>query len=185
MIINLISTRQPRKPSTPACGASRNSMAFPACLKLPIVCIRYAARTFPTSLLLKEKTGLIVIDPLVTAGAAKASLDLYYQNRPHRPIVAVIYTHSHTDHYGGVKGIVSEEEVKSGKVQIIAPEGFMEEAISENVLLGNIMSRRALYSYGLLLPHTPQGNIGNGLGVYAHDWPADYYRPYEIDHQNR
>ncbi|EKA6604594.1 MBL fold metallo-hydrolase [Salmonella enterica] len=114
---------------------------------------------------IEGKTGLIVIDPLVTAGAAKASLDLYYQNRPHKPIVAVIYTHSHTDHYGGVKGIVSEEEVKSGKVQIIAPEGFMEEAISENVLLGNIMSRRALYSYGLLLPHTPQGNIGNGLGV--------------------
>ncbi|MBA3097947.1 MBL fold metallo-hydrolase [Salmonella enterica] len=114
---------------------------------------------------IEGKTGLIVIDPLVTAGAAKASLDLYYQNRPHRPIVAVIYTHSHTDHYGGVKGIVSEEEVKSGKVKIIAPEGFMEEAISENVLLGNIMSRRALYSYGLLLPHTPQGNIGNGLGV--------------------
>ncbi|EDJ0431983.1 MBL fold metallo-hydrolase [Salmonella enterica] len=114
---------------------------------------------------IEGKTSLIVIDPLVTAGAAKASLDLYYQNRPHRPIVAVIYTHSHTDHYGGVKGIVSEEEVKSGKVQIIAPEGFMEEAISENVLLGNIMSRRALYSYGLLLPHTPQGNIGNGLGV--------------------
>ncbi|HCM1928329.1 TPA: MBL fold metallo-hydrolase, partial [Salmonella enterica subsp. salamae serovar 39:c:e,n,x] len=110
-------------------------------------------------------TGIIVIDPLVTAGAAKASLDLYYQNRPHKPIVAVIYTHSHTDHYGGVKGLVSEEDVKAGKVQIIAPEGFMEEAISENVLLGNIMSRRALYSYGLLLPHNPQGNIGNGLGV--------------------
>ncbi|ECC1659881.1 TPA: MBL fold metallo-hydrolase [Salmonella enterica subsp. salamae] len=114
---------------------------------------------------IEGKTGLIVIDPLVTAGAAKASLDLYYQNRPHKPVVAIIYTHSHTDHYGGVKGIVSEEEVKSGKVQIIAPEGFMEEAISENVLLGNIMSRRALYSYGLLLPHTPQGNVGNGLGV--------------------
>ncbi|EKP5052513.1 MBL fold metallo-hydrolase [Salmonella enterica] len=114
---------------------------------------------------IEGKTGLIVIDPLVTADAAKASLDLYYQNRPHKPIVAVIYTHSHTDHYGGVKGIVTEEEVKSGKVQLIAPEGFMEEAISENVLLGNIMSRRALYSYGLLLPHTPKGNIGNGLGV--------------------
>ena len=110
-------------------------------------------------------TGIIVIDPLVTAGAAKASLDLYYQHRPQKPIVAVIYTHSHTDHYGGVKGIVSEDDVKSGKVQIIAPVGFMEEAISENVLLGNIMSRRALYSYGLLLAHNPQGNIGNGLGV--------------------
>lgn len=110
-------------------------------------------------------SGIIVIDPLVTAGAAKAGLDLYYQHRPQKPIVAIIYTHSHTDHYGGVKGLVSEEEVKSGKVQIIAPAGFMEEAISENVLAGNIMSRRALYSYGLLLPHNPQGNIGNGLGV--------------------
>ena len=110
-------------------------------------------------------TGIIVIDPLVTAGAAKASLDLYYQHRPQKPIVAVIYTHSHTDHYGGVKGIVSENDVISGKVQIIAPAGFMEEAISENVLLGNIMSRRALFSYGLLLPRNPQGNIGNGLGV--------------------
>ncbi len=110
-------------------------------------------------------TGIIVIDPLVTANAAKASLDLYYQNRPHKPVVAVIYTHSHTDHYGGVKGVVSEEDVKSGKVQIIAPAGFMEEAISENVLAGNIMSRRALYSYGLLLPHNAQGNVGNGLGV--------------------
>lgn len=110
-------------------------------------------------------TGIIVIDPLVTANAAKASLDLYYQHRPQKPIVAVIYTHSHTDHYGGVKGLVSEEDVKSGKVQIIAPKGFMEEAISENVLAGTIMSRRALYSYGLLLPHNAQGNIGNGLGV--------------------
>ncbi|CAH6216351.1 Putative alkyl/aryl-sulfatase YjcS [Citrobacter freundii] len=110
-------------------------------------------------------TGIIVIDPLVTAGAAKASLDLYYQHRPQKPIVAVIYTHSHTDHYGGVKGIVSENDVISGKVQILAPAGFMEEAISENVLLGNIMSRRALFSYGLLLPRNPQGNIGNGLGV--------------------
>lgn len=110
-------------------------------------------------------TGIIVIDPLVTAGAAKASLDLYYQHRPQKPIVAVIYTHSHTDHYGGVKGIVSENDVISGKVQILAPAGFMEEAISENVLLGNIMSRRALFSYGLLLPRNLQGNIGNGLGV--------------------
>ena len=102
-------------------------------------------------------TGIIVIDPLVTPNAAKASLDLYFKHRPQKPIVAVIYTHSHTDHYGGVKGIVSEADVKAGKVQIIAPAGFMDEAISENVLAGDIMSRRALYSYGLLLPHNAQG----------------------------
>ncbi|EFN8760809.1 TPA: MBL fold metallo-hydrolase [Escherichia coli] len=110
-------------------------------------------------------TGIIVIDPLVTPNAAKASLALYFKHRPQKPIVAVIYTHSHTDHYGGVKGIVSEADVKAGKVQIIAPAGFMDEAISENVLAGNIMSRRAFYSYGLLLPHNAQGDIGNGLGV--------------------
>lgn len=110
-------------------------------------------------------TGLIVIDPLVSPEAAKSSLDLYYQHRPHKPIVAVIYTHSHTDHYGGVKGIISEADVKAGKVQVIAPAGFMEEAISENVLAGNIMNRRVLYSYGLLLPHNAKGNVGNGLGV--------------------
>lgn len=110
-------------------------------------------------------TGIIIVDPLLDAGAAKSSLELYFQHRPQKPVVAVIYTHSHTDHYGGVKGVISEEDVKSGKVQIIAPAGFMNEAISENVLLGNIMSRRSLYSYGLLLPHNMQGNIGNGLGV--------------------
>ncbi|EEU5776679.1 MBL fold metallo-hydrolase [Escherichia coli] len=114
---------------------------------------------------IESDTGIIVIDPLVTPNAAKASLNLYFKHRPQKPIVAVIYTHSHTDHYGGVKGIISEADVKAGKVQIIAPAGFMDEAISENVLAGNIMSRRAFYSYGLLLPHNAQGDIGNGLGV--------------------
>lgn len=115
--------------------------------------------------------GIIVIDPLVTPPAAKAALDLYFQHRPQKPIVAVIYTHSHTDHYGGVKGIISEVDVKSGKVQVIAPAGFMDEAISENVLAGNIMSRRALYSYGLLLPHN------RFLQVMAfHDFAPELHR---------
>lgn len=110
-------------------------------------------------------TGVIVMDPLVTAEAASASLKLYFQHRPQKPVVAVIYTHSHTDHYGGVKGVVSEDDVKTGKVKVIAPEGFMEEAISENVLAGNAMMRRATYSYGLILPQNVKGNIGSGLGV--------------------
>lgn len=110
-------------------------------------------------------SGIIIVDPVFSTEAAKSSLALYFQHRPQKPIVAVIYTHSHTDHYGGVKGIISEEDVKSGKVQVIAPAGFMNEAVSENVLAGNIMSRRALYAYGLLLPKNMQGNIGNGLGV--------------------
>lgn len=111
-------------------------------------------------------SGIIVMDPLVTAEAAANALKLYFQHRPQKPVVAVIYSHSHVDHYGGVRGIISDEDdLKSGKIKIIAPAGFMEEAVSENVLAGNVMMRRATYSYGLVLPHNPQGNIGAGLGV--------------------
>lgn len=110
-------------------------------------------------------TGIIIVDPLVTPGAANPCLELYYQHRPKKPVVAVIYTHSHTDHYGGVKGVVSEDDVRDGKVKIIAPDGFMEEAVSENVLAGNAMLRRATFSYGTFLPTTAKGNIGVGLGV--------------------
>lgn len=110
-------------------------------------------------------TGIIIVDPLVTPGAARPCLELYYQHRPKKPVVAVIYTHSHTDHYGGVKGVVSEDDVRNGNVKIIAPDGFMEEAISENVLAGNAMLRRATFSYGTFLPTTAKGNIGVGLGV--------------------
>lgn len=86
----------------------------------------------------------------------------------------MIYTHSHADHYGGVKGIISEADVKSGKVQVIAPAGFMDEAISENVLAGNIMSRRALYSYGLLLPHNAQGNVATARRDAGNRRPEHY-----------
>ena len=110
-------------------------------------------------------TGLIAIDPLVSAEAAKNALETYFLYRPKKPIVAVIYTHSHTDHYGGVKGIISQADVDSGKTKVIAPAGFMEEAISENVLAGNAMMRRATYSYGIILPENVKGNIGTGLGT--------------------
>jgi hypothetical protein len=76
---------------------------------------------------------------------ARAGLDLYYAHRPRKPVVAVIYTHSHIDHYGGVKGVVDERDVKAGKVRIYALDGFMEEAVSENVYAGSAMGRRALY----------------------------------------
>ncbi|WP_250461000.1 alkyl/aryl-sulfatase [Microbulbifer litoralis] len=109
--------------------------------------------------------GVIVMDPLISAETAKASLDLYRKHRGNKPVVAVIYTHSHVDHYGGVRGVVDEEDVKSGKVKIIAPEGFVEEAVSENVFAGNTMSRRASYMYGNLLPKGPKGTLGTGLGL--------------------
>ncbi|CAN5212789.1 alkyl sulfatase dimerization domain-containing protein [soil metagenome] len=109
-------------------------------------------------------TGLIIIDPLLTTEVAKAALALYYQHRPRKPVVAVIYTHSHVDHFGGVKGVVAEAEVKAGKVQVIAPIGFMEEAVSENVLAGNAMSRRAQFQFGPLLPKGERGQVDAGLG---------------------
>ncbi len=109
-------------------------------------------------------TGIIAIDPLVSAEAAQNALETYFQHRPEKPIVAVIYTHSHVDHYGGVKGIISQEDVDSGRTKVIAPAGFLEEAVSENVLAGNVMMRRATYSYGLILPLNSKGNVGTGLG---------------------
>ncbi|MEW6659251.1 MAG: alkyl sulfatase dimerization domain-containing protein [Thermodesulfobacteriota bacterium] len=110
-------------------------------------------------------SGVIVVDPLISAETARASLNLYYQHRPKKPVVAVLYTHSHVDHFGGVKGVVSEEEVKEGKVKIIAPEGFLKAALAENVMAGPAMSRRASYMYGILLAPGPKGQVTAGLGV--------------------
>jgi alkyl sulfatase BDS1-like metallo-beta-lactamase superfamily hydrolase len=114
--------------------------------------------------IIEGKTGLIIIDPLTVTETAKAGLELYYKHRPHLPIAAVIYTHSHVDHYGGIKGIVSESDVKSGKIKILAPEKFLEEAVAENVFAGNAMSRRAIYMYGALLPKGVNGQVDGGLG---------------------
>jgi alkyl sulfatase BDS1-like metallo-beta-lactamase superfamily hydrolase len=111
------------------------------------------------------RTGIILADPLISAETAKAALELYYQHRPRKPVVAVLFSHSHVDHYGGVRGVVSEDDVKAGKVKIIAPEGFLEAAVAENVLAGTAMSRRATYMYGNLLPPSPVGQVGAGLGT--------------------
>ena len=110
-------------------------------------------------------TGVIVMDPLISAETAKAALDLYYGHRPKKPVVAVIYSHSHVDHFGGVKGIVSEEDVAAGRVKIVAPDGFLKAAIDENVMAGNAMSRRAGYMYGSLLTPGPKGMCTAGLGI--------------------
>ena len=110
-------------------------------------------------------TGLIIADPLISEECAKAALDLYYAHRPKKPVKYVIYSHSHIDHYGGVKGIVSPEDVKAGKVQIVAPEGFLQAAVSENVNAGVAMGRRAHYMYGDYLKPGPKGHVGTGLGI--------------------
>jgi len=109
-------------------------------------------------------SGLILIDPLLSNETAKAALALYLQNRPAKPVIAVIYSHSHADHFGGGKGVMSEEDAASGKVKVIAPDGFMEHAVAENVIAGNAMSRRAQYQFGSALPVGEQAQVDTGLG---------------------
>ena len=113
----------------------------------------------------RGKTGWIVIDPLTSAETAKAALALVNDKVEKLPVSAVIFTHSHVDHFAGVRAMVDEADVKSGKVPVIAPEGFMEEAVSENVFAGTAMSRRASYMYGNLLPKDPKGTVSGGLGI--------------------
>lgn len=108
--------------------------------------------------------GLIIIDPLTFEEPARAALDLYRKHFGPRPVVAVMYSHSHKDHYGGVKGVVSEEEVAAGRVQIIAPEGFMEEVLSESVLAGVPMVRRAEFQFGHPLEPGVRSHVDSGLG---------------------
>ena len=115
--------------------------------------------------IIEGETGITIVDPLISAETAKAALDLYTANRGKKPVVAVIYTHSHVDHFGGVRGVVDQADVDAGNVKIYAPIGFMEHAISENVLAGNAMARRATYQFGNLLPADPQGQVSAGLGT--------------------
>jgi alkyl sulfatase BDS1-like metallo-beta-lactamase superfamily hydrolase len=102
-------------------------------------------------------TGVIVIDPLISTETAAAALALYREHRGERAVVAVIHTHSHVDHFGGVKGVTSQADVDAGRVQIIAPEGFVEHAIAENVYAGTAMARRAGYMYGAALARSAAG----------------------------
>jgi len=109
-------------------------------------------------------TGVIVIDPLISTETAAAALGLYRQYRGERPVVAVIYSHSHIDHFGGVFGVASVADVEAGRIQVLAPEGFVEHAVSENVYAGTAMARRAGYMYGAVLAKGPDGQVGAGLG---------------------
>jgi alkyl sulfatase BDS1-like metallo-beta-lactamase superfamily hydrolase len=110
------------------------------------------------------ETGWIVIDPLTASETAAFALDLLHAHFPVRPVVAVVYTHSHVDHFGGVRGVTNDDVVASGDVEIIAPVGFLEAAIAENVVAGPAMLRRASYMYGRLLPGDARGHVDCGLG---------------------
>ena len=126
----------------------------------------YQLRGFDLSnmTIVEGDTGVIVIDPLISKETAAAAFALYRKHRGDRPVTAMIYTHSHIDHFGGVKGIITQEDVDSGRVPVIAPEGFMEHAIVENVYAGTAMARRAGYMYGAALAKGPDAQIGAGLG---------------------
>lgn len=114
--------------------------------------------------LIEGEKGWIIVDPLLSPETSKAGLDLANEKLGERPVTAVIITHSHIDHFGGIRGVVDEADVISGKVPIYVPEGFFEHSISENVMGGNTMGRRAAYMYGNLLPKDEKGTLGTGLG---------------------
>ncbi|WP_426310345.1 alkyl/aryl-sulfatase [Cellulosimicrobium sp. E-16] len=126
----------------------------------------YQARGFDLSnvTFIEGTTGVIVLDPLISTETAAAALALYREHRGNRPVTGIIYTHSHVDHFGGVKGVTSQEDVDAGRVPVVAPEGFTEHAIAENVYAGTAMARRAGYMYGAALARGPQGQVGAGLG---------------------
>jgi len=113
---------------------------------------------------IKSDTGWIVFDPLTAKETAAAALKFINEQLGARPVVAVVYSHSHADHFGGVRGVVDETDVRSGKVKIIAPVGFMDHAVAENVYAGNAMTRRLFYQYGVLLPHSPYGHVEQSIG---------------------
>ncbi len=125
----------------------------------------YQVRGFDISNItfIQGREGWIVIDPLTSAQPAAAALELVRRLKGDRPVTAVIYTHSHVDHYGGIMGVLSPDDIARG-VPIVAPEGFLQAAVAENVLAGNVMSRRATYMYGGLLPKDPRGHVDSGLG---------------------
>ena len=114
--------------------------------------------------LIEGETGVIVVDTLTSIEGARAGLELYRKHRGPRPVTAVLYTHTHGDHWGGARGVVSDEDVRDGRIPIIAPNLFMEFAVSENVIAGYAMLRRAQYQFGRFLPRGVRGQVDCGLG---------------------
>ncbi len=113
---------------------------------------------------IKGDTGWIIFDPLTAKETAAAALKLINEQLGERPVVAVVYSHSHAHHFGGVRGVVNETDVQSGKVKVLAPVGFMDHAVAENVYAGNAMNRRMFYQYGVLLPRSPFGHVDQSIG---------------------
>ncbi|MBW1708511.1 MAG: MBL fold metallo-hydrolase [Deltaproteobacteria bacterium] len=142
----------------------------------------YQIRSFDLAnmTIIRGETGWIVIDPLASAEASKTALELANTHLGERPVVAVIITHSHPDHYLGILGVVDAKDVAGGKVVVVAPQHFVKETVSESVLAGTAMQRRAIYMYGLRLPHSPQGFISNGLGAEISRGTVGFIVPTDI-----
>ncbi|MEZ4560911.1 MAG: MBL fold metallo-hydrolase, partial [Caldilineaceae bacterium] len=142
----------------------------------------YQVRTYDLSNLtiIEGDTGIIIVDPLVSVETAAAALKLYQDNRGPKDVVAVIYTHSHVDHWGGVLGVTTAEAVANGDVAIYAPSGFLEATSKENVYAGNVMGRRANYMYGTLIPPGPRQGVGSGLGMTISNGTKSLLAPTEI-----
>src|SRR5436305_8509508 len=113
--------------------------------------------------LIEGDNGVIVVDTLTSIEGARAALELYFEHRGKRPVAAVIFTHTHTDHWGGARGVIDDAMLANG-VPIIAPDLFMEHAVSENIIAGPAMLRRAQYQFGPFLKKGPRGQLDCGLG---------------------
>ncbi|MFZ8901046.1 MAG: alkyl/aryl-sulfatase [Ilumatobacteraceae bacterium] len=127
----------------------------------------------------RGEVGWIVIDPLTVEATARAAYELVTEHLGHRPVTAVIYTHSHADHFGGVLGVTSQADVDAGRCRVIAPVGFLHETVGENVIAGVAMSRRATYQFGPLLPSGPKGHVNCGLGLSIPIGPPGLIAPTE------
>ncbi len=122
-------------------------------------------------------TGWIVFDPLMSVECSRAAFELVTENLGSRPVTGIVMSHPHVDHYGGIKGIVSEEEVAERSIPIIVPAGFAEHAVAENVYAGNAMGRRASYQYGVMLDPGPQGSLSIGIGMGQSKGSISYIAP--------
>ncbi|AGE57857.1 hypothetical protein PBCVNW6652_005L [Paramecium bursaria Chlorella virus NW665.2] len=127
--------------------------------------------------IVRGKSGWILMDVLTSVETAKAALELVNQTLGKRPVSAVIFSHTHVDHFGGVRGVVDEKDVKSGKVKVIAPNGFLKYAISENVYAGTAMSRRSVYQYGTTLPRDEFGHVDQAIGKDVSDGTVSLIKP--------
>lgn len=142
----------------------------------------YQIRSFDIAnmTLIRGETGWIVIDPLTSSETARAGLALANQHLGERPVTAVIHTHSHVDHFAGVLGVITEEQAASSEIPILAPMDYVQEALSENVLAGNVMGRRATYMYGNLLKPSPTGFVTTGLGAALSMGSTGFVLPNDI-----